>query len=184
MYESFLFYGSWRETLEGFREDFGDEYAKEALWNLMTVATGGDIETSKKSILGFLNGTVIPLIDNSKGRYEGAVDNGKKGGRPSKDIDIDKVKELRAAGQSWDRVAAYMSTIGPKISGEGLRKKMKKLEDEQLATYQQTNNQQPTYQQTNQLTKQLTFNNNNKSNNSNINNIASCCEDSLGFYKY
>ena len=30
-YENFVFYGSWRETLEGFLDDFGEEYAKEAL---------------------------------------------------------------------------------------------------------------------------------------------------------
>ena len=47
-YNNFVFYGSWREVLEGFREDFGDDYAKETLWNLMLMATAGDIETTKK----------------------------------------------------------------------------------------------------------------------------------------
>ena len=42
-YDNFVFYGSWRETLEGFAEDFGKEYAQEALWNLMLSGTAGDM---------------------------------------------------------------------------------------------------------------------------------------------
>ena len=55
-YNNFVFYGGWREVLEGYREDFGDEYAKETLWNLMLMATAGDIETDKKSIINFVQG--------------------------------------------------------------------------------------------------------------------------------
>lgn len=41
-YNNFIFYGSWRNTFEGFRKEFGDAYAYEALWNLMMMGTGGD----------------------------------------------------------------------------------------------------------------------------------------------
>ena len=81
-YNNFVFYGSWRDTLEGFREDFGEEYAKEALWNLMTMATAGDIETDKKSIIGFVQGACMPNIEAAQDRYEKAVAAGQKGGRP------------------------------------------------------------------------------------------------------
>lgn len=83
-YNNFLFYGSWRETLEGFREDFGDAYAREALWNLMLMATAGDIETDKKSIIGFVQGACMPNIEAAQDRYERAQQNGQKGGRPSR----------------------------------------------------------------------------------------------------
>ena len=62
-YTNFVFYGSWRETLEGFRDDFGEDYANEALWNLMLAATGGELETDKKSIIGFVRGACMPNVE-------------------------------------------------------------------------------------------------------------------------
>ena len=103
-YDNFVFYGSWRESLEGFREEFGDDYAKEALWNLMLVATAGDIETERKSIIGFINGAVMPNVNKAKDRYAAAVENGKKGGRPKK-IDDDRVLELKKQGMTNKQVA-------------------------------------------------------------------------------
>ena len=81
-YSNFVFYGSWRDTLEGFKEDFGEEYAREALWNLMLMATAGDIETDKKSIIGFVRGACMPNVEAAQDRYERAQLNGQKGGRP------------------------------------------------------------------------------------------------------
>ena len=103
-YDNFVFYGSWRESLEGFREEFGDDYAKEALWNLMLVATAGDIETERKSIIGFINGAVMPNVNKAKDRYAAAIENGKKGGRPKK-IDDDRVLELKKQGMTNKQVA-------------------------------------------------------------------------------
>ena len=91
-YANFLFYGSWRETLEGYREDFGEEYAREALWNLMLMATAGDIETDKKSIIGFVQGACMPNIEAAQDRYERACANGQKGGRPKQLSSLDDVQ--------------------------------------------------------------------------------------------
>jgi hypothetical protein len=68
-YENFVFMGGWRETLEGFEEDFGEEYAREALWNLMLAGTNNDATTDKKSIQGFINGCLVPVIDKAKERH-------------------------------------------------------------------------------------------------------------------
>ena len=106
-YDNFVFYGSWRESLEGFREEFGDDYAKEALWNLMLVATAGDIETERKSIIGFINGAVMPNVNKAKDRYAAAVENGKKGGRPKK-IDENKALELKQKGMTNKQVAEVL----------------------------------------------------------------------------
>lgn len=103
-YDNFVFYGSWRESLEGFREEFGDDYAKEALWNLMLAATAGDIETERKSIIGFISGAVMPNVNKAKDRYAAAVENGKKGGRPKK-IDENKALELKQKGMTNKQVA-------------------------------------------------------------------------------
>ena len=103
-YDNFVFYGSWRESLEGFREEFGDDYAKEALWNLMLAATAGDIETERKSIIGFISGAVMPNVNKAKDRYAAAIENGKKGGRPKK-IDENKALELKQKGMTNKQVA-------------------------------------------------------------------------------
>ena len=81
-YENFVFYGGWRDYLEGLYKDVGPEMAYETLWNLMLVGTGSNPETEKRMILGFVNGVCKPAIDAAKDRYERAQLNGQKGGRP------------------------------------------------------------------------------------------------------
>ena len=97
--DSFVFYGSWLEAIEGYREDFGDEYADELVKAIVYYGITGEIVSNKKSIIGYINGNVAPLIDKSKERYKKACENGQKGGRKKilegKD---DEIRQLRAAG--------------------------------------------------------------------------------------
>lgn len=125
-YEDFVFRGGWRYTLEGFAEEFGEDYAKEVLWNIMTMATAGDLYTEKKSIINFIVGAVMPIVDSAKARYTASVDNGKKGGRPQKEIDMKAVDEMVARGESWTYIANYISKTETNITSEGIRKKYKK----------------------------------------------------------
>ena len=106
-YDNFVFYGSWRETLEGFAEDFGKEYAQEALWNLMLSGTAGDMETSKKSIISWVNGSCMDNINSAKDRYAKAVENGKKGGRPT-EVDTKQIAELKAEGLTHNQIATEL----------------------------------------------------------------------------
>lgn len=105
-YNNFVFYGSWREALEGFKEDFGEDYAKETLWNLILLATTGEIETEKKSIIGFLNGTVLPNIKAAQDRYSKAIENGKNGGRTKIELPIEEIEDLISKGKTQTEVAA------------------------------------------------------------------------------
>lgn len=102
-YNNFIFYGSWRNTFEGFRKEFGDAYAYEALWNLMMMGTGGDYETEKQSIIGFLEGSCLPNILASRDKYEKA----KNGGRPSKIgmKDDEEIALLRHQGKTQAEIA-------------------------------------------------------------------------------
>ena len=104
-YNNFVFYGSWREALEGFKEDFGEDYANETLWNLILLATTGEIETEKKSIIGFLNGTVLPNIKAAQDRYSKAIENGKNGGRTKIELPIEE-EDLISKGKTQKEVAA------------------------------------------------------------------------------
>ena len=123
MFDNFVFYGSWRETLEGMAEDFGEDYAKEALWNIMTAATAGDITTEKKFIISFINGAVMPNINKAKDRYAAAVENGKKGGRTPIKLDEQEVMEKKKELKTWKAVADYF-----KVTEQCLRNKRKEWE--------------------------------------------------------
>ena len=132
-YEPFLFYGSWRETLEGFAEGISPEFAKEALWNLMLCATAGDIETDNKVIIGFINGCCMPNIDKVKERYRQSVENGKKGGRP-RTVDRKEVAKLRGQGLTNQEVAAKL-----KCSVSSVEKANKENRDEEQTRKNQKN---------------------------------------------
>ena len=122
-YDNFVFYGSWRESLEGFREEFGDDYAKEALWNLMLAATAGDIETERKSIIGFISGAVMPNVNKAKDRYAAAIENGKKGGRPKVDLNEQEVLAKKKELGTWKATAQYFG-----VDEDTLRKQRKTWE--------------------------------------------------------
>ena len=106
-YNNFVFYGSWRTAIEGYREDFGDEYAKELLYNIMLYGTTGEIETEKKSIRNCVLGMAAPNIDAAQKRYEAAVNGGKKGGRKKKlnDEDDMNIAQLRSEGYTAAQLA-------------------------------------------------------------------------------
>lgn len=127
-FDNFVFYGSWRETLEGFREEFGQDYANEVLWNMMLLATAGDIETEKKSIIGFLQGAVMPNINKAKDRYAAAVENGKKGGRPLVELNEEEVTAKKKELGTWKAVASHYG-----VDEDTLRKNRKKWEKAEKA---------------------------------------------------
>lgn len=114
-YKNFVFYGSWRSSLEGFKEDFGEEYAKEVLWNLMTAATAGDISTGQKSIIGFVQGACLPNIAAAQERYAHAARGGQNGGRPKllSPFDDETIATYRANGYTAKRIGEILK-VGEK----------------------------------------------------------------------
>lgn len=106
-YQNFVFYGSWRTTLDGFREKLGSEYAQNALWNLMTNATSGEVETDDPLILAWISGSCTPNIEAARDRYNKAVENGKTGGRP-KEVDPEEIKKLHNTGMKHEEIASKL----------------------------------------------------------------------------
>ena len=159
MYDSFVFCGSWMETILGDEEEFGTEYAKEKVWNLILEATGVGMRTDKQSIRGWINGSAMTLVNSSKGKFEASYDKGKKGGRPQQDVDMEFVAAKREEGKSWQWIASYLTEMGCKITGEGLRKKYIQMQTN-LPTKLPTQQQQPTnnQQQSQQPTENLNIN--------------------------
>ena len=114
-YESFVFYGSWKELLKGFDR----ETAKELLWDIVNAGVGEPIESENIMIQSIIQGAIIPNIKSAKKRYENAITNGKEGGRPRKEIDIDKVIELVNQGMTYQEIADIFgvskNTIGNRV---------------------------------------------------------------------
>lgn len=116
LYQRFTFMPGWRDMLEGMAEDFGLEYAQEALWNLMLVATFDStkqegeqqLTTNKKSIIGFVQGCVEPVVNNTIKNYNKNKENGSKGGRPKKHVDVEWAFERYKELKNWEKVAAEM----------------------------------------------------------------------------
>lgn len=123
-YDSFIFYSSWLDLLKGFEEDFGAEFAKEALWCLINYAATGEMLTTKKTIIGFIEGVAMPMITAAKKRYARSVENGSKGGRPSIELDMEHVFCLKEELKTWKAVAAHLG-----IDEDTLRKKRKEWEN-------------------------------------------------------
>ena len=72
-YNSFFFYGSYREALEDLNDDV--ELRNEVLWAMIRCGTEDeipkDISPSAKAIIR----TMLPLIDNARKRYAQKVQN-------------------------------------------------------------------------------------------------------------
>lgn len=130
-YQRFTFMPGWRDLLEGMAEDFGIEYAQEALWNLMLVASFDptkqegeqQLTTTKKSIIGFVQGCVEPIVKKTVENYNKNSENGSKGGRPKKQIDVEWAIRRHKELKNWEKVAVEME-----VSVESLRKARQEYE--------------------------------------------------------
>ncbi len=95
-YSNFVFYGSWKTLLDGFTK----EQAKEILWQIVNYGVGNSFDTDDKMIVAIVQGAIAPTINAAHDRYLQSVINGKKGGRPKKEIDMKEVNEMLNKGIS------------------------------------------------------------------------------------
>lgn len=129
-YEQFVFYGSWKTLLSGFDR----ETAKELLWDIVNVGVGEEIESDNPMIKAIIQGTIIPNIKSAKSRYATATENGNKGGRPKKEIDIEKALELESQGKTQAEIAEEFgvskNTIGSRLREHKNQKPIQKPKTE------------------------------------------------------
>lgn len=83
-YENFVFYGSWKEHLDGLRALCGDDVAKEVVWQIVNYGTSKEFDTEDQKIIDMVNGMCRDLIVSAKKRRLASMENGKQGGRPKK----------------------------------------------------------------------------------------------------
>ena len=106
-YDSFIFYRGWAETAKGFAEDFGEDFAKEMIWALVCYICFGEIITKKKSIIKWIEGDCLRVIEAAKKRHDASIEAGKLGGRPSK-INKDDVLALKQDGKTVKEIAEIL----------------------------------------------------------------------------
>ena len=106
-YDSFIFYRGWAETAKGFAEDFGEDFAKEMIWALVCYVCFGEIATEKKSIIKWIEGDCLRVIEAAKKRHDASIEAGKLGGRPSK-INKDDVLALKQDGKTVKEIAEIL----------------------------------------------------------------------------
>lgn len=129
-YENFVFYGSWKTLLSGFDK----ETAKEILWDIVNIGVGEEIESDNPMIIAIIQGAVMPNIKSAKNRYAAATENGKKGGRPRKEINIEKALELESQGKTQAEIAEEFgvskNTIGSRLREHKNQKPIQKPKTE------------------------------------------------------
>lgn len=103
-YENFVFYGSWKEHLDGLRDLCGDDVAKEVVWQIVNYGTSKEFDTDDKKIINIVNGMCRDLITSAKKRRLSSIENGRQGGRPKKYSSEDMLA-LRNAGLSDQDIA-------------------------------------------------------------------------------
>ena len=106
-YDSFIFYRGWAETAKGFAEDFGEDFAKEMIWALVCYICFGEIVTEKKSIIKWIEGDCLRVIEAAKKRHDASIEAGKLGGRPSK-INKDDILALKQDGKTVKEIAEIL----------------------------------------------------------------------------
>jgi hypothetical protein len=103
-YENFIFYGSWKEHLNGLKELCGEDVAKEVAWQIISYGTAKEFDTDDQKIINMVNGMCRDLIISAKKRREASIANGKQGGRPKK-YNLDDMLALRDQGLSLQEIA-------------------------------------------------------------------------------
>ena len=103
-YENFIFYGSWKEHLNGLKELCGEDVAKEVAWQIINYGTYKGFDTEDQNIINMVNGMCRDLIISAKKRRESSIGNGTKGGRPKK-YNLEDMLSLRDKGLSLQDIA-------------------------------------------------------------------------------
>lgn len=105
--QSFVLYESAYKQIEIIEKRLGKEAAYNFIKDIMQFGLYGVIpqEDSDSWLYGFEQ--TITSIANAKSKYEAAVENGKKGGRPKKQLNETEVYQKKRELGTWKAVAAY-----------------------------------------------------------------------------
>lgn len=103
-YENFVFYGSWKEHLDGLQDLCGKDVAKEVVWQIVNYGTCKEFDTTDQKIINMVNGMCRDLIESAKKRRSASVENGGRGGSPKR-FDEGMIISLHNDGLSKQEIA-------------------------------------------------------------------------------
>lgn len=130
MNESFVFYKDWADTIDM----LDDEAGKDLLYKIYLIGVNREEEIFVDNPFekSFLN-RVQSDIDRAKVKYIHKVINGKKGGRPKIDLDIDEIMSLVNSGFTYDQIAKYMG-----VSRNTIANRVREYKNQKLNTIPET----------------------------------------------
>lgn len=129
-YSNFVFYGSWEKILSALPL----ETAKEMLWQIKEIGIGKEISTNDPLIKAIIEGSIMPNIKAAQRKYETAVQNGSKGGRPRLDIDMERVAELKRQGKTNEEIGRALGVSKTTIQTRWTETKTKNQERKETET--------------------------------------------------
>lgn len=125
-YENFVFYGSWKEHLDGLKDLCGEDVAKEVVWQIVNYGTSKEFDTDDQKIINMVNGMCRDLIVSAKKRRAASTENGKQGGRPSQYSDED-VWNMHQQGLSDQDIADNLG-----CSVRTVQRKLAKFQEDEI----------------------------------------------------
>ena len=103
-----VFYEGWLDTLNTLAELNGEEFAKNAAWEILNYGIKGEYTTDNETLIRFVDGLCYAQIKKSQKRYEACKQNGSQGGSTSK-YDHDTMVELYDQGMNINQISKKMN---------------------------------------------------------------------------
>lgn len=103
-----VFYEGWLDTLSVLTELNGEEFAKNAAWQILNYGIKGEYTTNDETLIRFVDGLCYAQIKKSQEHYNSSKKAGAKGGAPAK-YDHDKMIELYEQGMNINQISKKMN---------------------------------------------------------------------------
>ena len=121
---SFVFYESVYKQLQTLEKRLGTEVALEYINAVIEFGLYGVVPEEESDVWLYGFEQTITSIDRAKDRHEKAIENGKKGGRPTLTLNQEEVMNKYNELKTWKATAAYF-----KVDEDTLRKFRKQWEE-------------------------------------------------------
>ena len=103
-----VFYEGWLDTLSVLTELNGEEFAKNAAWQILNYGIKGEYTTNDETLIRFVDGLCYAQIKKSQEHYNSCKKAGAQGGAPAK-YDHDKMIELYEQGMNINQISKNMN---------------------------------------------------------------------------
>lgn len=117
--KSFVFFSSWEKYLKTLELDRDIDYVNAVARAIIQYGIRGEIENEDPTILSRIEAVCSDLMQSNASRYDAAVQNGKRGGKPKQysDDEIISMHELGLSEQDIaDNLGCHIRTVKRALS--------------------------------------------------------------------